>query len=46
MRALSHLGYWLAWLLFRPLLALVKFRVAPGDLHEQLDPFYSNIGRP
>ncbi|MES2682809.1 MAG: glycerol-3-phosphate 1-O-acyltransferase PlsB [Pseudomonadota bacterium] len=36
MRVLSHLGYWLAWLLFRPLLALVKFRVAPGDLHEQL----------
>ena len=32
MRAISHLGYWLAWLLFRPLLALVKFRVAPGDL--------------
>jgi len=36
MRALSHLGYWLAWLLFRPLLALVKFKVAPGDLHEKL----------
>jgi len=36
MRALSHLGYWFAWLLFRPLLALVKFRVAPDELHAQL----------
>ena len=36
MRVFSHLGYWLAWLLFRPLLALVKFKVAPDELHAQL----------
>ena len=40
MRLIAHLAYWLAWWLFRPLLAAVKFKVAPEDLHErlQLDP--------
>jgi len=36
MRVLSHLAYWLAWWLFRPLLAAVKFRIAPDNLHERL----------
>ncbi len=36
MRVISHLGYWLAWLLFRPLLALVKFKVAPPDVRTAL----------
>jgi glycerol-3-phosphate O-acyltransferase len=36
MRMLAALSYWLAWWLYRPLLALVKFKATPENLYERL----------
>ncbi|HKY92389.1 MAG TPA: glycerol-3-phosphate 1-O-acyltransferase PlsB, partial [Nevskiaceae bacterium] len=36
MRALYAAFYWIAWWLFRPLNALIKYRVVPDDLKDKL----------
>lgn len=36
MRMLAALSYWLAWWLYRPLLALVSFKVTPENLQDRL----------
>ena len=36
MNFLTSIAYWLSWWLFRPIMGLVTFKVAPDDLHERL----------
>jgi glycerol-3-phosphate O-acyltransferase len=36
MSFLTSIAYWLTWWLFRPVMSLVSFKVAPDDLHERL----------